>query len=229
MRSKIGAAVASVTLAMVSIVAAATPARADVPCEITDFSPRSLTVGLSPVTTTFSVETSDCWDVQGWDVLADDFLFYAYQGAPQETFFPWDNSDRGYHDVVVSAWNGDGETRERTFVKGFTLKRRTAWQSDTFNASPEPVRKGAAITVKGRLLVADWERDRYVGYGSQTVSVQFRTPSGSYSTVKTISTRSDGWAVTSVTATQSGYWRVVYGGHSASGSSKVAGDYVPVS
>jgi hypothetical protein len=48
-------------------VAVAPVAPADVPCTITDFSPRSVTVGLTPITATFKVSTSGCTRT-GWDV-----------------------------------------------------------------------------------------------------------------------------------------------------------------
>ena len=37
--------------------------------------------------------------------------------------------------------------------------------------SSNPVRKGAKITVKGRLRLADWEKRAYVGHPARTVAV----------------------------------------------------------
>ena len=39
-------------------------------------------------------------------------------------------------------------TRVTVFANGFTLKRASVWQTGSFNASPEPVRKGQAVTAK---------------------------------------------------------------------------------
>ena len=226
MRKKIGASLASLGLGFVGLTATATPAAADVPCTITNFSPHSVTVGLTPTTVQFNVTSSGC-ELTDWDLTTDDYLFFAYKDSPQETLNPW-NEERGYHHVMATAYNADYNSTEHVFANGFTLKRRTAWQSGTFNASPEPVAKGKPITIKGRLMVVDWDNDRYYGYGNQSVKIQFRTSTGTYATVKTVTTRSDGWVSTSVTAQRSGSWRVYYSGHSAAGSSTVTGDNVPV-
>ena len=114
------------------------------------------------------------------------------------------------------------------FVNGFSLLRRTEWQSATFNASPEPVKKGQPITIKGRLRVVDWDIQHYVAYAHRTLSVQFRPPSGVYKTVKRTTTSSSGWVNTKVTATATGDWRVVYWGNSIAASAISAGDNVKV-
>jgi hypothetical protein len=208
-------------------VASASPASADAPCTITNFSPRSVVVGLSPVTTTFKVSTTGCTPTY-WNAQDSDWNFYASTYSPQDTFYPWFNSDAGPHDVVVSADNSSYAERQRTFVDGFDLLRRTTWQTGSFNASPEPVKKGAPVTVKGRLLVADWDADAYVPYAGRTVQVQFRTPNGSYATVGTAKTGKDGWVTTTVKATATGVWRLRYGGNSVAGPAYPTGDTVQV-
>ncbi|MGY1703873.1 hypothetical protein ACI79C_04800 [Geodermatophilus sp. SYSU D00697] len=211
-------------------VAVAAPAQADVRCTITNFSPRSVVVGLSPVTRTFGVSTSGCWSVDYWNVDHAGSEFYASTYYPQETFNPnlyW-NSNAGPKDVIVEAENGDWVTTERTFVDGFSLLRRTTWQSGTFNASPEPARKGSQITVKGRLLVADWDRMAYVGYAGRTIQVQYRTLNGTYRTVKTVKTDRNGWVNTTATASATGIWRLHYGGNSVAAGSVPVGDSVQV-
>ena len=67
----------------------------------------------------------------------------------------------------------------------FALVRRTLWQAGSINASPEPVRKGATLTVKGRLLVANWDTLTYSSHANSTVALEFRTPTGSYATSST--------------------------------------------
>jgi hypothetical protein len=207
-----------------SSVAVATPAQA-AGCTITNFSPRSVVVGLTPITKTFNVSTSGC-SRTGWTVEYD--WTFMWDLAPQETFDPYWNSDAGPKDVIVTADSSTWETTERVFPDGFSLLRRTTWQSGTFNASPEPVRRGAPINIKGRLILADWENDRYGPYGGRSVSVQFRTPTGSYQTVKKVTTDRDGWVRTTVPADMTGVWRLSYGGNSVAGPSVATGDAVQV-
>ena len=205
----------------------AAPASADAPCTIHDFSPRSVTVGLTPVTATFSVRTSGC-SMTGWVAQDAGWEFYTYADSPQETFNPWNNNDAGTMDVIITARNSDFASRERVFANGFTLKRATAFQDGSFNASPEPVRRGANVTVSGRLLIANWETDRYGPFGGRPVNVQFRTPNGSYQTVKTVTTDRNGWVQTTVPAGATGVWRLHYAGNSAAGRAVTAGDSVQV-
>ena len=201
----------------------ALPAQADALCTITNYSPRTVVVGLSPVATTFKVSTTGC-SREGWDLDGEDF--YVYDANPQEVFSPYSNSETKPKDVVVEAYNRDYETRAKVFADSFRLKRRTTW--DKFNASPEPVRKGAAITVQGRLRIADWSNDRYIGYTSRTVAVEFRTKTGKYSVVKYAKTGSGGYLKTTVKASKDGYWRLRYGGNTIASSALVAGDFVDV-
>ena len=224
MPSRAATLLATLALTAVGTVTAA-PAQADVPCTITGFSPRTVSVGVVPVTATFGMSTGGCAR-EGWSLEGDSF--YVYDGAPQETFNPYSNSQAGPEHVIATAYNSDAETRERVFANGFSLKRRSVWQTGSFNASPEPVRKGRAITLKGRLLIADWDNDRWVGYSNRAISVQFRTSTGSYATVKTVATRGDGWAITSITAQRTGVWRLVYGGNTLASNAISAGDAVSV-
>src|SRR3712207_5394674 len=150
MKSRVAAVVGSLSLGFAGLVVNPAAVHADVACTITDFSPRTAVVGLTAVTKTFSVSTSYCTRVD-WNIIADDF--YAFDGSSQWTFNPNSNSEAGSQTVVVSAYNGDYNYRERVFADGSSLKRRATWQS--FNASPEPARKGSAITIKGRLILAD--------------------------------------------------------------------------
>ncbi|MGY1595218.1 hypothetical protein ACI79D_24865 [Geodermatophilus sp. SYSU D00708] len=227
MKKRLAAALAAFGLT-VGGVAVATPAQA-AGCTITNFSPRSVVVGLSPVTRTFGVSTTGC-TVASWSVEEADWAFYTYKGAPQETFNPnfYSNSDAGPSDVIVEVDDTSWNSRQRVFVDGFSLLRRTTWQSGSFNASPEPVRKGSPITVKGRLLVVDWNKGAYVPYASRTIQVQFRTPNGTYKTVKTVKTDRNGWVNTTVTATTTGIWRLHYGGNSTAAGSVPVGDSVQV-
>ena len=209
-----------------SSVAVATRAQA-AGCTITNFSPRSVVVGLTPITATFKVSTSGCTR-SGWDVLESEYSFYVYDRAPQWTFNPYSNSDAGAKDVIVTADSSDWTVSERVFADGFNLRRRATWQSNTFNASPEPVRRGAPVSIVGRLIIADWNKDKYVPYASRQVAVQFRTPTGTHETVETVQTSSDGWVRTTVPASVTGTWRLSYGGNTVAGPAVTVGDSVQV-
>jgi hypothetical protein len=217
-----------VTVALGSAVLASlavSEARADTLCSVTGFSPRSVTVGLSPELVTFVPAVTGC-TVGGWSIEGGDYAFYVHDAAPEQSFFPVTNGDTAPVDVLVSAYNADFDEGSQLFRGSFVVKRRTGW--DQFNASPEPVRQGAPITVKGRLQRADWEQAAYVGYAGRSVALEFRTATGSYRKIKTVSTAADGSVSTTVTASSDGYWRLRYGGNSTAGASKVAGDFVDV-
>ena len=195
------------------------------PCTITNFSPRSVVVGVTPVTATFKVSTTGCYQ-EDWSLEGDDF--FVYKDSPQETFNPYSNSDAGPQDVIISAYNSDYDTRERVFGNGFSLKRRSVWSTNSFNASPEPVRKGQSISIKGRLLIADWDHDRWAGYGSRSISVQFRTPTGSVHHRQDRHDAGGRLGQHHVPAKQTGVWRVVYGGNSLASDAVAVGDSVQV-
>ncbi|MFE2211414.1 hypothetical protein ACFW93_05450 [Streptomyces canus] len=99
----------------------------------------------------------------------------------------------------------------------------------TVNASPEPVKKGATITVTGKLTRANWETGTYAGYTSQKATLQFRAKSSnSYTTVKTVTSGTGGALKTTTKATKDGYYRYVFAGTTTTGSATAAGDYIDV-
>lgn len=208
-----------------SIVSAPAAQADDVPCTIENFSPRSVVVGLTPIVKTFKVSVSDC-SLRHWRASSD--AFYVYPDSPQKAFDPWSNGQAGSYDVVVDASNADWEERSRVFADGFHLLRRTTWQSGTFNASPEPVKRGRNITVTGRLLVVDWTREKYIPFTGRSVALEFRTTNGTYERVKVVKTNSDGWVRTTVPASTTGVWRLRYGGNSLAGPAVANGDAVKV-
>jgi hypothetical protein len=224
----LAAAAAALGLAASTVVATAPAASADSRCTITGFSPTSVVVGLSPVTRTFNVRTRDC-SVWGWDLRLGRYDVMVSDNNPQWTFQPYSNSEAGTKSAVAGAYNDDLQITEKSWGSAFHLLRRTAWQNKSFNASPEPVRKGKPVTLKGRLLVANWDTGHYQAARVVSVKVQFRTPNGSYKTVKTgVRTDSKGWVNTRVTARQTGVWRLVYGGNAGAGSATTTGDAVKV-
>jgi hypothetical protein len=159
MRSRLTTLLTVVGLSMALGVVGAPAAQADVPCAIEGFSPRTVVVGRTPVVGTFAVSTSGC-SMQSWSV--DGGIFYVYPDARQWAFNPYSNSLAGPRDVIVEVGGGDGTEVSRAFADGFSLLRRTTWQDKSFNAAPEPARRGSAITIAGRLLVADWSHGRYI-------------------------------------------------------------------
>ncbi|MFI6434737.1 hypothetical protein [Streptomyces sp. NPDC050759] len=99
----------------------------------------------------------------------------------------------------------------------------------TANASPEPVRKGATITVTGKLTRANWDTGTYTGYTSQQAILQFRAKSStSYTTVKTVTSGTGGALKTTTKATKDGYYRYVFAGTTTTGKATAAGDYIDV-
>ena len=229
MRSRPAAVLSTIGLAAAISVTAVSPAAADTVCVVSSFSPRSVVVGLTPVVSTFDVRTTGCTE-SGWSITIGDFRSFTYDGNPEETFSPFSNAEAGPDHVTVEATNADYRSTTRVFPasSGFSLLRRTAWLGGSFNASPEPARRGSAISIKGRLMIANWDTDHYVGYGGRTVSVEFRTPSGTYSQIKTVKTAADGWLRTTVPARSTGVWRVRYAGNAIAGPAVVVGDAVSV-
>ncbi|GAA1840834.1 hypothetical protein GCM10009736_03130 [Actinomadura bangladeshensis] len=104
------------------------------------------------------------------------------------------------------------------------IKYRTQWYN--FNASPEPVKKGATITVKGQLY-----RFRDVaGPGPHApVYVYFkRAGTTTYTQVATATTDSNGWFTKTFTASVDGTWMAVYKETSGYLKSTSQGDFVDV-
>ncbi|MER5430538.1 hypothetical protein [Streptomyces sp. NPDC002588] len=99
----------------------------------------------------------------------------------------------------------------------------------TTDASPEPVKKGKTLTVKGKLTRANWDTGTYTGYKGQKVALQFRAKgSSTYTNVKGITSGTGGALTTTVKAARSGYFRFVFTGTSTTGAATAAGDYVAV-
>jgi hypothetical protein len=99
----------------------------------------------------------------------------------------------------------------------------------TADAAPEPVKKGATITVTGKLTRADWDTNTYAGYGGQSVVLQYRPKtSDTYTNVKGIKSTSTGALKTTVKASAGGYYRFVFNGSATGGKATATGDYVGV-
>ncbi|MFE9450762.1 calcium-binding protein [Streptomyces sp. NPDC006739] len=99
----------------------------------------------------------------------------------------------------------------------------------TVNASPTPVKKGKAITVTGKLSLANWDDHKYHGDANQSVKLQFRKKgSNTYTTLKTIRSDAAGNLKTTVTASTDGYFRYSFAGTPTIAPVTTAGDFVHV-
>ncbi|MFF7472729.1 hypothetical protein [Streptomyces sp. NPDC008092] len=125
----------------------------------------------------------------------------------------WSFAQNGTSAAATSA--GDGVTQLKTAKL-------------TVNAGPEPVAKGARLTVSGRLTRATTDAaTTFTGYAGQSVKLQFRkSGSTTYTTVKTVSTNATGYLSTTATANAAGYWRWSYAGSSTVASVNAVGDGV---
>lgn len=136
------------------------------------------------------------------------------------------NSDSGTWKVGGWAVSNDAQLVESDYISKTYLQR---FSKLTANAGPEPVAKGKALTVTGKLTRANWDTNTYMGYTNQPVKLQFRKAGTStYTTVKTVTSSSTGSLKTSVTASADGYWRYSFAGTSTTPAVSAAGDYVDV-
>lgn len=120
----------------------------------------------------------------------------------------------------------DGDPTDRDQDAGvITLLRKTVW-AGTFNAGPEPRRKGQSLNLSGLLYTANWNTGSWDN-STATVKIQFRAPGGQYRTVKTV-TAWDGQFDIPVKAVRSGYWRASYPGSDTVAASHSNSDYVKV-
>jgi hypothetical protein len=222
---RVAVSLLSAPFLVLPLAAAPTGAAAAPICTITGFTPSTVVMGLTPKTATFAPKTTGC-TVSYWNIRGGDYDFYAYKSVPQRRFTPTSNSQTKPMDVWVTVQNPDYDQRTKSFPNSFTLKRHTRWEA--FTASPTPVVKGAKITLRGRLRLADWSNKTYVGYSGRLISVEFRTATGTYTQIKTVTSGTGGAVTTTVKASVDGYWRLRYGGNSTAGGSTVPGQLVDV-
>ncbi len=137
----------------------------------------------------------------------------------------WDNGQAGtwYVAAMVEANDGGFLTSEK--AGSFRLQRYSKLSA---NATPEPVSKGGTVTTSGALTRANWETRNYTGYTSQSVALQFRTTTGSYSTVKSVTSGTGGAVKTTATATVDGCWRWSFAGTTTTPAVVSTGDCVDV-
>lgn len=231
-RGIIGTAVTALALALVPAAGAqADPSH----CTVTGYAPARVVMGASPVQATFSVTTTGCTrDI--WVVSLSRFpLLDLIDIEPTGNFSPvgLTNAAAGPAPATVVATGvEDGPNDGLAWLDTeFSLLRRSTF-STTFNASPEPVAQGGAISIKGQLARASWNgsaKANYVTYAGRTVRVQFKaTGTSTYVTVKTVTTSSTGQISTTVPAVRTGTWRLHYGGNSTTAGTDSSGDNVIV-
>ncbi|MEU9123159.1 DUF5707 domain-containing protein [Streptomyces sp. NPDC048506] len=144
-----------------------------------------------------------------------------------------DPNDNIYGNVLAGRWHvfasavgNDGDYTIHDSYKSGWVKRAAQL---TTNAAPEPVTKGATLTVTGALTRANWDTHTYRAYGVGSVQLQFRKQgASSYTTVKTVTSDSSGNLKTTVQAAEDGTWRYVFAGTPTTSVATATGDYVDV-
>jgi hypothetical protein len=136
------------------------------------------------------------------------------------------STDAGTWKLGAVAVNANGGVTLQGNLGTTHLQRRATLTTD---ASPEPVKKGKTITVTGKLARANWDTNKYAGYSTQPVKLQFRKKgSSTYTTLKTVNTTSTGTLKTTTTATADGYYRFSFAGTTTTSPVSATGDFVDV-
>ncbi|MEY2242969.1 hypothetical protein AB8A21_08485 [Streptomyces sp. BF23-18] len=173
--------------------------------------------------TTATTVTQSCKEV-----IAVDPQEYLYEAADAGTWkvagfygnLTEDNDDSDNHIGMQFGYDMWG-------VPGTAQVKRAARL--TVNATPEPVKKGATLTVKGALTRADWATGKYAGYKGQPAALQFKAKGATaYKTVKTVTSGTAGALSTTVKASADGTYRYTFAGTATTGTATAAGDYVDV-
>jgi hypothetical protein len=162
------------------------------------------TVDIHPADNEISIDEAGAeWHAMAWAI--------AFNG--QDPTDPADPSQIGQYNAPANA----------------TTYEMQRYSKLTVNASPEPVSKGATVTIVGSLTRANWDTNKYAGYTSQPVKLQFRKAGTStYTTLKTINTDSHGNLKTTYKASVDGYWRYSFAGTTTTPAVNATGDYVDV-
>ncbi|MFF5024135.1 calcium-binding protein [Streptomyces collinus] len=139
-------------------------------------------------------------------------------------YYGLENAQAGAWQAFVDISSKDHDAVSENWPAKFYVKRYAKLTAD---ASPEPVRKGASLTVTGKLSRANWDDNAYHGYAGQSVKLQFRKAGTStYTTVRNVTTSSTGTLRSTVTASADGSWRYAFAGTATTASAKAPGDYV---
>ncbi|WP_445394945.1 calcium-binding protein [Streptomyces sp. LE64] len=136
------------------------------------------------------------------------------------------NAYAGRWTVAVFALGRDGSEYENQKYGKHSVKRAAKLAA---NASPEPVRRGANITVTGDLTRANWDTHRYGGFASGAVKLQYKKQgTTTWKTLKTVSADSRGKVRTTTKASADGHYRLSYGGSTTTGGATSAADFIDV-
>ncbi|MFD5553138.1 calcium-binding protein [Streptomyces sp. NPDC127068] len=162
------------------------------------------------------------------------FVFEAHpKSHAGSTYLDLKNKHAGVWKVAGGGFRGlDGPGRtvavaEDIHYDDVSVKRAAKVTAD---ASPESVRRGADVTVKGTLTRANWDTHRYDGFsgGAVKVKLQFKKAGGSWGTVKTVSADGRGKVKATVKASVDGSYRFTYGGSTTTGRATSPADTIDV-
>lgn len=173
--------------------------------------------------TTATTVTQSC--TEAIYVEPDEYLYEAADAGTWKVAYFYsdsvtDNDDSDNHISVRFGYDMWG-------VPGTAQLKRAA--KLTTNATPEPVKKGSTLTVKGALTRADWESGEYAGFKGQSAALQFKAKGATaYKTVKTVTSGTTGALTTTVKAAADGTYRYTFAGTSTTGAATATGDYVDV-
>lgn len=232
----IPALLASAALAATALVGVAPSAHASDYCDFEDstapelfgYRPGSVTIGKTgSALVKFGVDANDECGIDDWMISGP--RAFAYKKSPSDTIYGFSNSDAGNSHVDVRVYDRAYNATAKRY--SFRLLRAAHWNG--FNASPEPVRKGGTVTVKGTLVRADWDDNAYRVYGKQKAKVQFRgNGQKSWKTVATTTVDKTGRVSKRIavkgTTGRDGSYRLSFAGNSVTGSATSQGDYVDV-
>ena len=135
------------------------------------------------------------------------------------------NDEAGPWSAIVTAHEGGSGPGVSASAPNFAIVREARL---SVQAGPEAAKIGKAVTVTGALTRANWETADYGGYAGRPVDLQFRTPTGPNTWVKTLTTGVGGRLETTVRATKDGCYRFVYAGNRTTGRAQSTSDCIKV-
>lgn len=117
-------------------------------------------------------------------------------------------------DTEVVWWDDAiSDTRQANNSKTFSVKRPT---SLTYNATPEPVKRGKSLTHKGRLLFDPYGYGGFYGPKGVTLKISFKkSGTAKYVAKGSVVTTKGGYFSKKLRTTADGTWRVEYPATSA--------------
>ncbi|OKH95855.1 DUF5707 domain-containing protein [Streptomyces uncialis] len=170
------------------------------------------------------IRMGDC--VQSSDTTSTCTLKVVADPKSPEGLFDLTNAGAGKWHVAVAADSIDGGSVERQKYATHQVKRAAKLTAD---ATPEPVRRGDALTVSGSLTRADWNTHKYNGVASSAVKLQFKKKGTStWRTVKTVKADSRGKVRTTTKPTADGDFRLSYPGTATTAGVTSKADFVDV-